>query len=74
MGARKLYQERILALIKNIPEEKLAEVVSIIENLKQDKTERYITAIEQGQGKFKNTLSSTEQFMKRKQQEKLIDK
>ncbi len=31
MGARKLYEEKILELIKNIPEEELPNVVSLIE-------------------------------------------
>ncbi len=31
MGARKLYEEKILELIKNIPEEELPKVVSLIE-------------------------------------------
>ena len=74
MGARKLYEAQILELIRNIPEEELEGVVSIIEKIKQQKTEKYIEAIKQGQGRFKNVLSSSEEFMKRKKQEKLLDR
>lgn len=74
MGARKLYEAQILELIKNIPEEELEGVVSMIEKVKKQKEEKYIEAIKQGQGKFSNVLSSTEEFMKRKQDEKLLDR
>lgn len=74
MGARKLYEAQILELIKNIPEEELEGVVSMIEKIKHQKTEKFIEAIKQGQGRFKNVLSSTEQFMERKQEEKLLDR
>ncbi|MCY7422985.1 MAG: hypothetical protein LH478_14730 [Chitinophagaceae bacterium] len=74
MGARKLYEAQILELIKNIPEEELEGVVSMIEKIKQQKTEKFIEAIEQGKGRFKNILSSSEQFIERKQKEKLLDR
>ncbi len=74
MGARKLYEAQILELIKNIPEEELAGIVSMIEKIKQQKTEKFIEAIEQGRGRFKDILSSSEQFIERKQKEKLLDK
>ena len=51
MGARKLYEAQILELIKNIPEEELEGVVSMIEKVKKQKEEKYIEAIKQGQGK-----------------------
>ena len=31
MGARKLYEDKILGLIKNIPEEELPKVVSVVQ-------------------------------------------
>lgn len=49
-------------------------VVSMIEKIKQQKTEKFIEAIEQGKGRFKNILSSSEQFIERKQKEKLLDR
>jgi len=74
MGARKLYEEKILELIKNIPEEELPQVVSLIEKIKQKQTKKYLAAIEQGYGKYKNSLSSLDDFMKRKEEEKLLDR
>jgi hypothetical protein len=74
MGARKLYEEKIVELIKNIPEEELPTVVSLIEKLKEEQTKKYLNAITEGRGKYKNVLSSSEEFMKRKQEEKLLDK
>ena len=74
MGARKLYEAQILELIKNIPEEELEGVVSMIEKLKKDKQERYLEIIKQSRGMFRDVLPSTEEFIKRKQQEKLLDR
>lgn len=74
MGARKLYEEKILDLIKNIPEEELAKVVSLIEKIKEEQTKKYLSAIEDGYGKYKNSLSSLDDFMKHKQEEKLLDR
>lgn len=74
MGARKLYEEKILDLIKNIPEEELPKVVSLIERIKEEQTKKYLAAIEEGYGKYKNALSPLEDFMKRKQEDKLLDR
>ena len=73
MGARKLYEAQILELIKNIPEEELEGVVSIIEKINRDKQENYLETIKQSRGMFKDVLPSTEEFVRRKQQEKLLD-
>lgn len=74
MGARKLYEAQILELIKNIPEEELAGVVSMIEKINRDKQENYLETIKQSRGMFRDVLPSTEEFIKRKQQEKLLDR
>lgn len=74
MGARKLYEEKILELIKNIREEELPKVVSLIEKVKEEQTKKYLVAIEEGYGKFKSDLSPLEEFMKRKEEEKLLDR
>ncbi len=74
MGARKLYEEKILDLIKNISEKELPKVVSLIEKIKEEQTKKYLDAIKEGRGKFKDVLSSSEDFMKRKQEEKLLDR
>ena len=72
MGARKLYEAKILELIKNIPEDELPKVVSLIEKIKEEKTKKYLAAIDEGRGKFKDVLSSLDDFIKRKQEEKLL--
>lgn len=74
MGARKLYEAQILELIKNIPEDELEGVVSMIKKINRDKQENYLEIIKQSRGMFKDVLPSTEEFTRRKQQEKLLDK
>ena len=74
MGARKLYEEKILDLIKNIPDEELPKVVSLIERIKEEQTKKYLAAIEEGYGKYKDSLSPLDEFMKRKHEEKLLDR
>ncbi len=74
MGARKLYEEKILELIKNIPEEELPQVVTMIEKIKEEKRQKYLQAIKEGRGKYKDRMPSTEEFLKRKQQDKLLDR
>ncbi|MEJ7684709.1 MAG: hypothetical protein WKG06_44055 [Segetibacter sp.] len=74
MGARKLYEEKILELIKNIPEKELPQVVSLIERIKEEQIKKYLAAIKEGRGKYKGALSPLEEFMKRKQEEKLLDR
>jgi hypothetical protein len=74
MGARKLFEEKILDLIKTIPEDELPNVVSLIEKVKEEKTKKYLQAIEEGRGKFKHILSTTEEFLKRKHEDKLLDR
>lgn len=71
MGARKLFEEQILKLLENMPEESLAKIISLIE---EEKKKTWLKAIDEAHGKFKNSLSSTEGFMKRKEEEKLLDR
>ncbi len=73
MGARKLYEEKILELIKNIPEEELPQVVTMIEKIKEEKRQKYLEAIKEGLGKYKDTMSSTEEFLRRKHEDKMLD-
>ena len=73
MGARKLFEEKILDLIKTIPEDELPNVVSLIEKVKEEKTKKYLEAIEEGYGRYKDVLPSTEEYMKRKREDKLLD-
>ncbi len=73
-GARKLYEEKIFELIKNIPEEELLQVVTMIEKIKEGKRQKYLKAIKEGLGKYKDTMPSTEEFLKRKHEDKLLDR
>ncbi len=73
MGARQLYEKKILELIKNIPEEELSKVVTMIEKMKEEKRQKYLEAIREGLGKYKDTMPSTEEFLKRKHEDKLLD-
>ena len=70
-------REKILQLVNEVPEEQLGKVVSLMEKLKKPKKknipEKY-KAIYEMAGAFKNSLSSSEEFSKRKQGEKLLDR
>jgi hypothetical protein len=68
MGARKLYEEKILELIKNIPEEELPKVVSLIE-----KRNMQFKAIREVCGKYAHVKTSSDEFAKRKEEEKKPD-
>lgn len=68
MGARKLYEEKIVELIKNLPEEELPKVVSLIEN----RTIRF-KAIREICGKYSHLETSSDEFSSRKQEEKKLD-
>jgi hypothetical protein len=68
MGARKLYEEKILELIKNLPEEELPAVVSLIE-----KRNIQSNAIREICGKYSHVPTSADDFGKRKEDEKLLD-
>ena len=68
MGARKLYEEKILELIKNIPEEELPQVVSMIE-----KRNLHFQAVQELCGKYAHLPTSSDEFARRKQEEKLLD-
>ena len=68
MGARKLYEEKILELIKNIPEEELPKVVSLIE-----KRNMQFKAVREICGKYSHLDTSSDEFARRKQEEKKLD-
>ncbi len=68
MGARKLYEEKILELIKNIPEEELPKVVSLIE-----KRNMQFNAIREVCGKYSHVKTSADDFAGRKEEEKKLD-
>lgn len=70
-------KEKILQLVDEVPEEKLGKVVSFMEKLKKPETkkvpEKY-KAIYEIMGKYKDSMSSSEEFSKRKQAEKKLDR
>jgi len=70
-------KEKILRLVDEIPAEELGKVVSLMEKLKKPKKknipEKY-RAIYEIMGSYKDSLSSSEEFAKRKQEEKLLDR
>lgn len=68
MGARKLYEEKILELIKDIPEEELPNVVSLIE-----KRNMQFKAIREVCGKYSNVKTSADEFSRKKEEEKKLD-
>ncbi len=100
MGARKLYEEKIMELLKRISDDQLPKVVSMIEKEAneadsaihidkdafetlpeedfkkklEENREQYLKAVEEGAGKFKGMLSSTEEFLKRKHEDKFLDR
>ncbi|MEJ7684708.1 MAG: hypothetical protein WKG06_44050 [Segetibacter sp.] len=65
MGARKLYEEKILELIKNIPEEELPKVFSLIE-----KRNLQFNGIREVCGKYSHVKTSSDEFASRKKEEK----
>ena len=74
MFARKLYEEKIKKFAETAKqEEDLAIVVSIIDNIEAERRKRSLEAIDEACGKFKDSLSSSEEFMKRKVEEKILD-
>ena len=70
-------KEKILRLVDEVPEKELGKVVSLMEKLKKDATknvQQKIKAIYDVMGSYKNTMRSSEEFMKSKADEKLLDR
>ena len=68
MGARKLYEEKILELIKSIREEELPDVFSLIE-----KRNIQLKSIREVCGKYAHVKTSADEFSRRKEEEKNLD-
>ena len=68
MGAEKL--EELLQQIPTLKEDELAQVVSLVDRLKEDRKEAYIKAIKEIRGKYKGQISSVKEFLDNKQVEK----
>ena len=70
-------KEKILQLVDEVPEEKLGKVVSLMEELKkpeQKKIPKKYKAIYDAMGAFKDIMPSSEEFLNRKQKDKVLDK
>ncbi len=80
MGARKLYEEEIMQLVHEVSEEKLPGILAHIkkesaESSKSLKTkEEMLEAIDKGLGILKGQLSTVDEFMKWKQEEKKLER
>jgi len=61
-----------------MPEEQLAKVISLMDKLREEennkKVEAYRKAIERAWGFLKDSPSGTEEFMRRKEEEKKLDR
>lgn len=73
MGARKLLEEKIAELINTLPDDELEGLLVYMENLRAKKKEQTLKFIHELAGKYKGKLSSTEEFSRRKQEEKKLD-
>ena len=76
MQPHRQYDE-IMRRVEQLPEEQLAKVVSLIDQLeeetKREKQADYLKAIAELRGKYQAELSSVDDFMKRKEEEKRLD-
>ena len=68
MGAEKL--EELLQQIPTLKENELAQVVSLVDKLKEERKNAYIKAIKEIRGKYKGQISSVKEFLDNKQEEK----
>lgn len=70
-------KEKILQLVDEVPEEKLGKVVSLMEELKRPdkkKIPKKYKAIYAALGKYKDTMPDSEDFLKSKREDKLLDR
>lgn len=61
-----------------LPEEELPKVISLLDRLEEEekkkRIENYRKAIDEAAGKFKHIPGSVDDFMKRKEEEKKLDR
>lgn len=68
MGARKMYEDRIIELVKTLPEKDLPELISMAEHMQEKKKEEMREAIKDDLGKYNESkMSSSEDFTTRKE-------
>ncbi len=75
MLTKQKYEEEILRKVQALPEAQLPKVISLLDKLENDENKRqdYLKVIDELRGKYKDGLSSSEDFMRRKQEEKNLD-
>lgn len=67
-------EEKITALMQVLPDEELEGVFVYMENIRAKKKEEYLKNIHELAGKFRGKLSSSEEFSRRKAEEKKLDR
>ena len=70
-------KEKILRLVEEVPEEMLGKVVLLMEELKRPdkkKIPKKYKAIYAALGKYKDTMPDSEDFLRRKREDKLLDR
>ena len=77
MITKQKYEEEILRKVQALPESELPKVISLLDRLgeteKQRKAEEHRKAMKELKGKYRDVMSSSEEFSMRKQDEKKLD-
>ena len=82
MEARELYEQEIMAKVRLLPKEQLAKVISMLDNLQTEHQnndgsvdkKKYSPAIEKLWGLLADKPLSSDEFAKRKAEEKALDR
>lgn len=75
MLTKQNYEEEILRKVQALPESDLPKVISMLDKLEAErKKENYQKAIKEALGKYKHVPGSVDDFMKRKEEEKKLDR
>lgn len=72
MGAEKL--EELLLQIPTLKDDEIAQVISLVDKLKEERRLQYLKSIEEGLGKYKGQLSTVDEFMAYKQAERKAER
>lgn len=77
MLIKQRYEEEILRKVQALPERELPKVISLLDRLEEEekkkKAEEYRRVIKELKGKYRDVMSSSEEFSGRKQDEKELD-
>lgn len=78
MLTKQKYEEEILRKVQALPETELPKVISLLDKLEEEekkkRIEGYRKAIEEARGKYKYLPGSVDDFMRRKEEEKKLDR